>query len=556
MLIAAWFYWNRPFRADMAQYVPADCLGFVEVDKLPEFVNGMEGAQAWQLLAGPLRARSYVRPNRWLVQLARWSGFGSTETVLAARSQLAVALIATETTEADTTVTIKPMAALVIETHTTQWRMRPALERYVERFARRVYGQPVLVRKQIDGNDLAEWSSPDGARHIVTGFVDTVAIVGNDESSVLRCIEVRRGKRPALAGNESLGDLRKLVDAPNSSLFGFVSRSGVKPFLRAFALSRATADPDSVIGARILADITANLTEGFAWSMRFVDGAVEDRFFIPLAEGVADRFRNSLIPEGRPASGELAFVPPEASSVSIYHFRDLEAAWRDLNVAVSSHADLLGAIASRPLLQGLLKPYGIDDPEMFVHAVGTRIEIVRFEENFSASVLISEALDHESLRKLAERRLGPRPKIETVGEAEMILSNSDNWSAGFADDHFLIGPADAVRRCLQAKSQSQSLKSVDGFRQAQRIVDVSLPITIVTYSNEQQAAISFVELFSQDHRSVFSSNAPAIDEASRRLPYAVRVTLLKGTGFECTSRSSFGLLGSVFVKFAPERANE
>jgi hypothetical protein len=266
---------------------------------------------------------------------------------------------------------------------------------------------------------------------------------------------------------------------------------------------------------------------------------------------VADRLRDSFVPEDRLALGDLPFVPSDAHSVSLYHFRDVEGVWRDLNSIVASHADLIGAIATRPMLRGLLKPYGIDDADTFVHAVGTRLQTIRSEETLP-SVLVTEALDRQGLRKVALQRLGAKPKTESVGEFELLLSSSDNWAVSFADNHFLSGPAEAVRRSLQAKVQSKSLTSTDAFRKSQSLVDVSLPISVLTFSNDQHAAISFVEIFSEHERSVFSSSAPAIDEASRSLPYAVSVVILKDAGLEWTSRSSFGLVGSLLVTLTPE----
>jgi len=368
---------------------------------------------------------------------------------------------------------------------------------------------------------------------------------------VLRCVDVRRGKLTALAGNKQLADLRQQVSALDASLFGFVSKAGVKPVLQAWALYRAGSAPEAATVAPIFADTFGNLIEGLAWSSRFAEGGTEDRCFLSLSEGVAGKLRGSAIPEDRSLAGDLTFVPPDTNSVSVYHLRDVEGLWRELNAQVSSHADVVGAIAARPLLRSLFKPYGIDDPDTFVRAVGTHVETIRLEEN-SPSVLATEAFDRQSLRRLAQQRLGPGMKTEIVDDSELFLSGSDNWAATFADNHFLIGPAEAVRRCLQAKGQSQSLTSVDAFRRALRLLDVSLPITTATFTDDRRAAISLVELFSQRERSAFSTNAPAIDEASRSLPYGVNVTILKDNGFEWTSRSAFGLLGSLLVKFAPE----
>lgn len=549
--VIVWLYWNRATRTDLASYAPADCLAFVEAKDLTEVAQGIEGTQAWKALAGPIGVSSSLLPNRWLIRLARWTGIGSAEAVLLARSQVAIVFTGAEASQSGPTLTIKPLTTLIIETHTTQGRMRPTLEAHIGDLARRVFGEPVLSRKQIDGVDLTVWSSADGARHIIAAFADTVAIVSNDESSVMHCMEARRGQRSALAGEKQLDDLRRKVDAPNAAVFGFVSKPGVKSLLQAFALYRAGPSSDAVTVAQIFADTVGNIVDGLGWSSRFVDGMVEDHCSITLAQGVVDKLRESFVPEAKLGLDDLPFVPPGTHSVSFYHFRDVEGMWRDLNSIIASRADLVGAIAARPMLRSLLKPYGIEDADTFVHAVGTRIQTVRLEES-SPSVLVTETFDRQGLRKLAQQRLGSKPRTESVGEFELLLSSSDNWAASFADNHFLIGPAEAVRRCLQAKAQSQSLTSSDAFGKSEHMVDVSLPITALTFTGDQHAAISFVELFSDHERSTFSTSASAVTEASRSLPYAVSVTILKDAGLEWTSRSGFGLIGSLLVTLVPE----
>jgi len=537
---------------DMAGYVPADCVAFLEADDLVELVDGIGASEAWTKLAAPLGARSSLLPNRWLIRLARWTGFGSSDAILFARSQFAIAFTGVEESEADTTLKIKPLTTLIIETHTTQRRMRPTVERHVEDFAR-AHGQPVFSRKQIDGVDLAEWSASDGASHIVLAFVGTVAIVGNDAPSVVHCVEARSGKRASLAGSQQLEHARQQVSAGGAPLFGFIPKAGVKPILQTWALYLFSASPNATTIAPIFANIFGSMIDGFAWTSRFADGGAEDRCFLLLSEGVAEKLRGSAVPEDRIAANEMMFVPSEAYSVSLYHFRDVEKLWRDVNATVSSHADVVGAIAARPLLRSLFPPYGINDPDVFVSAVGTRISTIRLEEN-SPSILIASAFDRPSLRKLALQRLGPTAKTESVGDAELMLSSSDNFAASFADNYFLTGTGDAIRRCLHARAQSQSLTSVDAYRRSQRLIDVSLPIIALTFSDDRRAAISFVELFSTSQRSAFSTNASSIDSASRSLPYSVSVTMLKDNGIQWSSRSAFGLFGSLAIKFAPENS--
>jgi hypothetical protein len=534
----------------MAAYVPADCIAFVEADDLVELAHGIGSSEAWTKLAAPLGARPNLLPNPLLIRLARWTGIGSGDAILFARSQFAIVFTGVEESEAGATLKIKPLTTLIIETHTTQGRMRSTLERHVEEFAR-AHGQPSLVRKQIDGVDLAEWSSSDGARHITLAFVGTIAIIGNDESSVLVCVDTRSGKRASLLGNQQLAHARAQVDAAGAPLFGFVPKMGVKPILQAWALYLFSSNQNATTIAPIFANIFSNLIEGFAWTSRFTEGRAEDRCFLQLSEGVADKLRGSAVPEDRAPGNEISFVPPDAYSVSVYHFRDVERFWRDVNATVSSHADVVGAIAARPLLQSIFPPYGINDPDAFVSAVGTHMATIRLEEN-APSVLVAGAFDRPGLRKLAQQRLGTTAKTETVGDAELMLSSSDNLAASFADDHFLTGTSDAIRRCLQAKAQSQSLASVEAYRRSQRLIDSSLPIIALTFTDDRRPAISFVELFSPSERSAFSTNASSIDQASRSLPYAVSATMLKENGFEWTSRSAFGVFGSLAIRFAPE----
>lgn len=553
-VVVGWFYWNRPMRTDMAVYAPSDCLAYLEANDVTELSNGIEGTKAWKSLAGLVGTRSNLLPNHWLIRIARWTGIGSAETTVLARSQIAVVFTGAEVSEAGPTLNVKPLAVLIIETHTTSGRTRPVFEKHFEEFARRIYAQPQLIRKQVDGVDLTQWASADASRHLSMAFVDTAVIIGNDEASVLSCIAARQGKRGSLIAEKRFNDLRTGVGASSASVFGYVSKAGVKALLQAYALYRGGSSPDAVSVSRIFADTIGNLAEGVGWSSRFVDGMVEDRCAVSLVEGLAEKLRTTFTPQDRFTLNDVPFVPADAHSVSLYHFRDLEGFWRDLNAGVSSHADLVGAIAARPMLRTLLKPYGIDEPDTFVHAVGPHLEIIRLDAT-SPSVLLAETLDRQSLRKLAQKRLGPGPTAETIADTELMISNSDHWAISLTDNYFLSGQADAVRRCLQAKAPSQSLASVDSFRSAERLIDFSLPLTVITLTNDQQAAISFVELFSQQERPTFSTNATTVEQAARSLPFAVSVTMLKDNGLEWTSRSSFGLVGSIVVTLTPEGAH-
>ena len=550
-LAAGWIYWSRTPKSDMAGYVPAESLAYLEANDLVSVAQGITGTEAWRLLAQPLGAPAQLVPHGWPIQLARWTGIGSTEAVLLARAQVALVFTQAQATEAGSTLTIKPLAALVIETHTSQRRMRPVIEKHVEDIARRAYGEASLTRKQIDGVEIVEWKSPDNTRRLLLAIVDTVAIVGNDESVMLNCIDVRRGKRPSLATNQQLETMKQQLGGAQAPLFGFVPKAGVKAAIQAWAFSRAANAADAAAVAPIISNAFGNLIDVFAWTSRFDDAGAEDRWRVALAPGVSQQLATVMTPEPPGGNLDFSFAPPDATSVASYQLSNPASFWREINIVVSSRSDALTAIASRPLLRGLLEPYGINDPDRFFSAIGPRLQVVRSANNVPA-ILIAKVFDKPTLSKIAEQRIGRQPKVENPGGAE-ILVGSDGWSVAFDGEYFLTGPADGVRRCLDAKTRAQSVEALAAFRRARSSVDMSLPIVMLTFANDAQSAISFIELFSSHERSAFSIDAAAVNRGAESLPHSVSVTIMKDDTVEWSSRSSFGLLGSLFTTFAPER---
>jgi hypothetical protein len=549
-LAVGWLVWNRATRVDMSIWAPADSLAFVELNDLTTLIDGTQHTDAWKALANPIGAPATLSVDRWWLRLARWTGIGSADAILFSRSQVAIVFNGAEGEQTGSTLTVKPLTIFVVETHTSQRRMRATVERHIEELAKRVYPAPVFIRKQIDGVDLSEWSSADGSRRIVFTFVDTAVVVGNDESSVLHSIEAHSGRRGSLQSSSELSVTRQTLDSANTPIFGFVSQPGVRSFLQAFALYRSGSSADALTGARIFADTVGGVVKNLGWTARFRDGIVEDRCFVSLVEGVSEKLKTSVIPDRGPNLTNLTFVPQSSFSLSLYQFHDSASFWTDLNATISSHTDLVGSIATRPMLQALVKPYGIDDADTFSRAIGPKLQTIRFEET-SPAVLVAEAFDRPSVLKVISLRFGPKPATEKIDDVELLLAQKDNWAATFVDNYFLIGPAEGIRRCLQSRSQKQSITASESFRKAQQLVDISLPIFATSFTNDQQRAISFVEVFAENERSAFSTNADAVAHAAQSLPYAVSVSVLKPSGVEWSSRSSFGLGGLLVVQLFP-----
>jgi hypothetical protein len=110
---------------------------------------------------------------------------------------------------------------------------------------------------------------------------------------------------------------------------------------------------------------------------------------------------------------------------------------------------------------------------------------------------------------------------------------------------FLIGPTEEVKKCLQASANGQSVSSTQPFREAQRFVDLSLPLTSLTFTNDARGAVAFLDALSHEPRSAFSTNAAAIAESSKTLPLAMTAVVVRQGALEWTGRSSFGVAGLI-----------
>jgi hypothetical protein len=186
---------------------------------------------------------------------------------------------------------------------------------------------------------------------------------------------------------------------------------------------------------------------------------------------------------------------------------------------------------------------------MFTRGIGTRLQTVRAEEG-NPAVLIADVFDRSTMEKAIAPRFGNNPRKEKFEDADLLIA-PDNWTAAFYPNNFLIGPGEQVRRCLQARTKGESLSSTQSFRQAQRFVDVSQPLVVLTFTKDSGAAVSFVDAFSHQSRSAFSTNAAAIAQASQSLPLAMSAVVIKEGRLEWTSRSSFGIGGAIATELLP-----
>ncbi|HLL71296.1 MAG TPA: hypothetical protein VK363_07685 [Pyrinomonadaceae bacterium] len=559
LIVAAWVWWNRPERVDMSAYVPAESLVYLETNSLPEIVRGMTTTDAWLALAPPAGLNPNVGRIGWLSRLSAWSGIGSAETVVFSRAQVAVAVLGFEVTEESSTVRdIKPRIALVAETHTGAARLQAALTKLIGNYARRKYGEPTIQRQESDDATFIIWTTTDGKRKIVAAIIESVAIVGNDEETVRACLAVRRGERASLANDEQLAEMRLRMNASDALAFGYVSPAGTGRLLEMAAVAYAgglAADPKIQSAAAILIpQLAGRILGGVAWSARVAEGAIVDSYYLHLQNELASRLRNSLAASstGNFRAGDL--LPADTNQLTVYNYRDPEAAWRGVNAAISSQLEITIAPLVGRFLDASLQPFGIESPHDFLRAAGTEIATARLDSEGSALVLLAPVRDREALEALVRKRLGAGTKSRRVGDVEMLIAaDEERGAASFVGDYLVIGGAEEVRRCLQERAASQTLSAAGAFQQASRPVAGNDGAAVITYTNDYEPARRFVSFLGRQS-GVRSSppNAAALQRSLSALPYSLSETRLVEGGFEKKTRSAFGQFGAMLVQLATD----
>jgi hypothetical protein len=558
-LFAAWVWWNRPEVVDMAAYVPAESLVYLEANSLPEIVGGLTTTDAWRALAPPAGLNPNVGRIGWLSRLSAWSGIGSAETVVFSRAQVAVAVLGFEVTEESSTVRdIKPRIALVAETHTGAARVETAVTKLIGNYARRKYGEPSFRRDEADATTFINWTTPDGKRKIVAAINESVAIVGNDEEAVRACLAVRRGEQASLANDAQLAEMRQRMNANGALAFGYVSPTGVGRLLEMAAVAyggELASDPKMQSAAAILIpQLASRILGSVAWSSTINEGAVVDQYYLHLQNELATRLHTPFATSGASGARPGDLLPADTNQLTIYNYRDPEAAWRGLNAAISSQLEITIAPLVGRFLAESLQPFGIESPQDFLRAAGPEIATARLDSEGSALVLLAPVRDRETLQGLVRKRLGAGAKSQRVGEAEMLVAaDEEKGAASFTGDYLIIGGTEEVRRCLLERAASRTLGAVSAFQQVSGASSANDAASVITYTNDYEPSRRFISFLGRQSGVRNSPpDASAVQRSLSALPYALSETRLVEGGFEKKTRSAFGQFGAMLVQLATD----
>lgn len=549
-IVTSWLWWVRPRKVDMAAYAPADSMLYLEANQPLEVVETIAHTDAWRAFERVMETPASAPRSRWLQGFIRWTGIGPIQSVILARAQVAAVVTYLGTTEEGDTLRIKPEGAILIETHTSEGRIRAPFEHALQALAEKTYGHPIPRRITLDGVDFIEWSAPEGSRQIVGTIIGSLVIVGNSEHAVQNCLAVSLGRRTSLKDDPELGRMRLHLGGEHALTFGYVPPGNSARLLAVglpLLFGRAPGDSEF---QRIITNGAAKIFASLGWTSRAYLTGMEDRYLINLQPSIATRLKANF---GHPNidSQMQRLLTDDVYSVTSYRFANPAATWQSLKTAVSSQADALSTIVFSALLKSSLLSYGINDPESFLGAVNGELLTLRLDGNAERSILIGGVQDRATLRDLVIKKMGLTLRSDHVDQMETFEDSQGEFAASFISDFIVVGSSADVRRYAIIRQANAELNAAK-IKRMTFFVPSSTSANIVTYTDDGNRVRSFIYAIIAA-KGALTVTSGRIDEAVAGLPFSVTETTLGDHGIERITRSPLGQFSTVLPLLVPEQ---
>jgi hypothetical protein len=535
----------------MAAYAPAEAVLYLEANRPGEIFETVGATEAWKAFEKAMGTPSNDTKRHWLQGFVRGTGIGPVQSVVLSRAQVAVVVTDIGTTESGDTLKVTTEAAILIETHTAETRIKPLFEETLKAFAEKTYGRPTERRVTINGLEFVEWIAPEKSRQMVGAITGSLAIIGTSEKVVQECVAVSQGQRPSLKDDPELKRLRQQLAADRALSFGYVPAGQSARLLAVgipLLLGRA---PDSDF-QRLITTGAAKVFGSLGWSSRPYLTGIEDHYLIALQPDALAHLKPNFRPAALVSEMERV-VPNNAYSVTSYQFADPAGAWLSLKTAVSSQVDALSAVIFSSLLKSSLLSYGIDEPEAFLKAVSGELLTLRLDEAADRSVLVARVANRSALSDMLTRKMSRQPGYQ--GRPEEVFEDAEGeLAAGLGQDFVVLGAPSEVRKYLEAGGPGSTRLDPEQLSRI-RYYSMSGSSNVGTYTNDESRVRSFFTTLVAAQGSPTPS-LTALDDAFAVLPYSVTETRLGDHGIDRATRSPLGQFSSLLPLFLPAQSDQ
>ena len=527
-LVAVWLWWSVPAKVDMADYAPADSLVYVEFNNPAAVVHAIQHSTLWQA-AAPITQSKPASQSRVATAAAR-AGLGPLPAVLFARAQVALAMIGMNTIEEENSLKVRPEFALIVETHTSKWRIKPAVVEAVKQLANFSYGASMCTERSADA-DYIECSGNE--RKIIAAVDGTLVVIGNSDNAVRSCLEARRGVRPNLHSDPEMVKVRASVSSEKTLGFGYVSPANSAKLFSWVAPLMILQSPGDQQLQQLLAVSAGKVLRGVAWTASSAPQGIEDRFLFSLDPGVVSRLQPAFIQSGPPYDEFWGFVPKGFQSLTIYSNKEPATAWSALSSAIAFKLDAVPAALFGTLLKSSLSVYGISNPKEALTALTPPLLTLKPTESAAEAILVARVNDKDRLKQsLVEG--------EILEGLESNPGTAKEFTAVFVNDYVLLGKTENVRASLVAIRKGVDADAKKYHNYLNQASDEREGV-IVTFTNDEERVNNFLSTLVQlQGRKLSTQELERLREVVRTSGVAATDTRLNAFGIERRTRSAFG----------------
>ncbi|MGH7783881.1 MAG: hypothetical protein ACREO5_08610, partial [Candidatus Binatia bacterium] len=373
--------------------------------------------------------------------------------------QLAVVVTGFETKEEKVTDEnsigrVQPHFAAIADTHAWNWQTKAFAENQLGEFINNVYGGGVsLDTAPKNGGTYYTWTAEDGRK--AYAFVDgSLIFFGNDESSIDKCIAVKNGQADSILKNPKLP-----AADPNVLASGYVSTDGIAQIANIVGLAMAaqTGEAEQVKSfiAGVLPQILRSSISDVTWTATKTEQGIEDKYLISTAPDVSNVLSETMAP-GESLDTSLAdLLPADPPSVTLYNFKDPQVAWRSVLVLLQKQADPTAGKLLAAFSGMLFEPYGIRDPEAFLHSAGPAILTMKGDEAGEKVLVVAPVKDQASVEKSLTSDAAKMKTMPTSAAPESAAFT-------YAGKNICVGTASLVLACGKAINSPQPESAVKG----------------------------------------------------------------------------------------------
>ena len=540
-----WLLWVKPKPVDMAQFAPANSLLYLEVNAPVDVLAVLTNTDAWKLIIENGAAPPLSLGNGWRQDFIRVTGIGPIHSVILSRSQLAVVVTSFGAIESGDTLNVKPEAAMILETHTSERRIRAPVEGLLEKFVAATYPSARVERDMIDGASIVQWRETDSNGQVVAAFIDSVVVIGNSRQIVESCVAVARRRGMSLKSNTGLHNARKSQDAANALLFGYVPAENSSKLVSAgvpILLGQAPADLQL---QRLAQNAASKLIGSLTWTSRPFRGGIEDRYDINIEQDVVEELSPNF---GQPSPITPPALITDFYSISQYYFHDPLAAWQGLKTSISRRVHTIAAVIFNTTLRSSLRGYGIEEPERFLGAVKSPLKTVRLDKDGERQLLVATVTDRGKLTRLFAGTMRLKGKSADGSTTSVMESADGTLSLALTESLVIVGHPVDVQHYYRLIGEL----ATQGDKQSMQITHFVEPGTmghVVTYADDAERVRGCMTAVMRAYRREISHE---MDERFKKLPYAVAQTTLTQTGLRRITRSPLGQFSAIIPLLVPK----